>query len=171
MWSRPSTPGSISMNAPKSAMRVTVPVMRSPTVSDRDGLPWLGLKLLEAEGDFLGLRIDFEDAEFKLLADCEHVFRLGDAGVADIGDVQQAVDAAEVNKRAVGHERADGAGDGVALFERFATGSSDAARLLFEDDAAIHNDVFVRHIELGNAAVDLRADELFEFDRVPCAAA
>ena len=29
---------------------------------ERDGLPGFGLKLLEAEGDFLGFRIDFEDS-------------------------------------------------------------------------------------------------------------
>ena len=46
------------------------------------GLPGLGLKLLEAERDLLGFRVDFEDAEFELLADGEDVFRLGDAGVA-----------------------------------------------------------------------------------------
>ena len=79
--------------------------------------------------------------------------------------MQQAVDAAQIDECAVGHERADGAGDGVALFERFAAGSGDAARLLFEDDAAVDDDVLVRHIELGDAAVDLRADQLFQSRR------
>ncbi len=40
----------------------------------------------------------------KFLADGEDVFGLGDAGVGDVGDVQQAVDAAEVDESAVGHE-------------------------------------------------------------------
>jgi hypothetical protein len=44
------------------------------------GFPGLGLKLLEAEGDLFGFRIDFEDADLEFLADGEHVFRLGDAG-------------------------------------------------------------------------------------------
>jgi hypothetical protein len=33
-----------------------------------NGFPGLGLKLLEAEGDFLALRVDFEDFDLKLLA-------------------------------------------------------------------------------------------------------
>ena len=56
------------------------------------GFPGLGLKLLEAERDFLGLGIDFEDAHLKFLADGEHVFGLGDAAVGDVADVEQAVD-------------------------------------------------------------------------------
>ena len=163
---RPSTPGSISTKAPKSARRVTVPVMRWPVTATADGLPGLGLKLLEAEGDFLGFRVDFEDFELEFLADGEHVFGLGDAGVGDVGDVEQAVDAAEVDECAVGHEGADGAGDDVAFLHGFAAGLGEAAGLLFEDDAAIDDDVFVGDVELGDAAGDLGADQLFELGGV-----
>ena len=38
----------------------------------------------------------------------------------DVGDVEQAVDAAEVDEGAVGGERADGAGDDVAFRSRSA---------------------------------------------------
>ena len=140
--------------------------MRWPTARRRDGLPRLGLELLEAERDLLGFRIDFEDLELKFLADGEHVFRLGDAGVGDVADVQQAVDAAHVDECAVGHEGADGAGDDVALLHGLAAGRGDAARLLFEDDAAIDDDVFIGDVELGDAAVDLGADQLFQLGGV-----
>ena len=46
---------------------------------------------------------------------------------------------------------------------RVATGG---AGLLFEDDAAIDDDVFIGDVELGDAAGDLRADKLFELDGV-----
>ncbi len=40
-----------------------------------------------------------------------------DAGVGDVGDVKEAVDAAEVDEGAICGERADLAGDDVAFFE------------------------------------------------------
>ena len=135
------------------------------------GGPGFGLKLLEAERDFLGFGIDLEDFELEFLADGEHVFGLGDAGVGDVADVEQAVEAADVDERAVGHEGADGAGDGVALLERGAAAGERAAGLLFEDDAAIDDDVFIGDVELGDAAGDLGADELFELGGVAGSAA
>ena len=77
---------------------------------DRAGrldMPWrcfprFGLKLLEAERDLFGLGIDFENADLDLLADGEHVFGLVDAAPRDVADMEQAVDAAEVDECAVG---------------------------------------------------------------------
>ncbi len=91
--------------------------------------------------------------------------------MGDVADVEKAVDAAEVDECAVGHEGADGAGDDVAFFEGVAACGGDAAGLLFEDDAAIDDDVFIGDVELGDAAVDLGADELFELGGVARAAA
>ncbi len=130
------------------------------------GFPGLGLELLEAEGDFLGFGIDFEDADLEFLADGEHVFGLGDAAVGDVADVEQAVDAAEIDEGSVGHEGADGAGERVAYLHGGVAGGAFGAGLLFEDDAAIDDDVFVGDFELGDAAVDLGADQLFELGGV-----
>ena len=135
------------------------------------GGPRVGLELLEAERDFVGLGIDFEDAQRKLLADGEHVFRLGDAGAGDVADVEQAVNSADVDECAVGHEGADRAGNRVALFERGAAVGERAAGLLFENHAAIDDYVFVGHIELGDAAGDLCADKGFELGGVAGSAA
>src|ERR1035437_3117414 len=107
------------------------------------GLPRFGLKLLEAEGDFLGCGIDFEDFELEFLAYGEDVFGLGDAHVGDVGDMQQAVEAADVDESAVGHEGADGAGDDGAFLQLLAASIAEAAGLLFEDDTAIHDDVLI----------------------------
>ena len=41
-----------------------------------------------------------EDVDLELLVDLDHVVRVGDAAPAHVGDVQQAVDAAEVDERA-----------------------------------------------------------------------
>ena len=136
------------------------------------GLPRLGLKLLEAERDFVGLGIDFENAQRELLADGENVFGFGDAGAGDVADVQQAVESGlDFDECAVGHEGADRAGDGVAGFERGAAAGELAAGLLFENDAAIDDDVFIGDVELGDAAGDLLADEGFELGGIARAAA
>ena len=141
---RPSTPGSISTKAPKSMnARDGAGDALAGLEALGHGLPGLGLKLLEAERELLGFRIDLENADLDFLADGEHVFRLVDAGVRHVADVQQAVDAAQVDERAVGHQGADGAGDDVAFLHGGAAAFVHAARLLFEHHAAIDDDVFV----------------------------
>ena len=85
-------------------------------VTLRSGLPLLGLKLLEAQRNLLGFGVDFEDADLQLLAHGQHVFGLADAAPRNVADVEQAVDSAKVNKRAVAHEAADRAGNRVAFF-------------------------------------------------------
>ena len=127
------------------------------------GVPGLGLELLEAERDAAGFGVDFEDFEFELLAYGEDFFGCGDAGVRDVADVEEAVDAAEVDERAVGGERADGAADDVAFGEVGVAALREGEGLLFGDDAAVDDYVFVGDIELGDAAGDFGADELFHF--------
>ena len=89
----------------------------------------------------------------------------------DVADVEQAVDAAEIEKRTVRHEGTDGGGDGVAFLHGRLAGGAFGAGLLFEDNAAVDDDVFVGDFELGDAAVDLGADELFDLGCVAGAAA
>src|ERR1041385_3258844 len=57
--------------------------------------------LLVAEGDALGGGIELEDEDFDLVADVEVFGWMVDAAPGDVGDVQQAVDAAEVDEDAV----------------------------------------------------------------------
>src|SRR5271157_2969195 len=129
-------------------------------------VPGPGLELLEAEREFFGFRVDFEDFDLEFLAYGENVIRLADAGVGNVADVEQAVDAAEVNECAVGHEGADRSGDRVAFLDRglegVMTGLGEGAGLLFKNDAAIDNHVFVGDVELGDAAGDFGSDQLFE---------
>ena len=72
--------------------------------------------------------IDLEDAHLDLLADGEHVFRLVDAAPRDVADVQQAVDAADIDKCAVGHEAAHRSGERVAGLHARRGGLRAAAR-------------------------------------------
>jgi hypothetical protein len=59
----------------------------------------------------------------------------------------------------------------VAFLHGFAAGFQYAARLLFQNHAPIDNHVFIGHVELGDAAGNLRAHQLFQLGGVLGAAA
>src|SRR5207248_4742604 len=61
-----------------------------------DALPGIIEQLLHAERDAVGLVVDLDDLDLHRLADGEHLGRVIDPAPGDIGDVQQAVDAADV---------------------------------------------------------------------------
>ena len=136
-----------------------------------NGLPGFGLKLFEPEGDFLAFGVDFENFDLNLLADGEHVSRLFDARVGKVGDVQQAIEATNVNKSAVRDKAADRASNRIALVQRFAAGLDEAAGLLFENDAAINDHILAGDVELGDAAGNLRADQFLHLGFVVGSAA
>ena len=101
MWMSPSTPRSSSTKAPYSVIETTRPWTRG---ADRvlllDPLPRVLLELLQAERDPLPLRLEGEDLDLELVADRQDLGRVLDAAVGDVGDVEQAVDAAQVDEGA-----------------------------------------------------------------------
>src|SRR3569833_4225557 len=70
--------------------------------------PGIGLKLLEAERNPLLARIDFQNFDVELLADRKNIRRLVHPPVRDVGNMQHAVDAADVNESAVIEQAANG---------------------------------------------------------------
>ena len=94
------------------------------------------------------LVVDLDDAHLDLLADAQHLGRMVDAPPGDVGDVQQAVDAAEIDERAVVGDVLDRAVDDLAFGE---VGDDLVALLgaaLFEHGAARHDDVAAAAIHL-----------------------
>src|SRR5439155_776848 len=73
---------------------------RSNRILRRDVLPGIGLQLLQAERDALALPVDVEDFHLELLADLHRLGRMRHAAVAHVGDVQQAIHAAQVDEGA-----------------------------------------------------------------------
>ena len=73
--------------------------------------------LLEAERDALGVGVELEHLDAHVVADLEQLGRVVDAAPAHVGDVQQAVDAAEVDERTVLGEVLDDALDDLAFLE------------------------------------------------------
>ena len=76
-------------------------VLGARRILRRHTLPRVGLELLHAEADALGVRVEADDLHLDLLADLQRLARVVDAAPRDVGHVQQAIDAAEVHERAV----------------------------------------------------------------------
>jgi len=96
---RPSTPSSISTNAPG------------------DVLPRVGAELLEAEAHARALAVELEDAYLDLIAHLDDFRGVLDALPRHVGDVQQSVDAAEVDERTVVGEVLDRAAHHCAFLQ------------------------------------------------------
>ena len=113
-----------------------------------DAGPGIGLQLLHAEADALGLGIDAHDLHLDRIADVDDLARVIDAAPGHVGDVQQAVDAAQVDEGAVVGDVLDQAFDHLTLGQlRDDLGALLGARG-FQDLAARDDDVAAPAIHL-----------------------
>jgi hypothetical protein len=80
-------------------------------------IPRIAFQLLHAQADALRILVDADDLHPHGVADGDHFARVVDALVAHVGDVQQAVDAAQVNERTVVGDVLDHAVDDLAFGE------------------------------------------------------
>ncbi len=130
-------------------MLVTRPVNLVPTgYLLSDALPRIGLQLLHAEADALGLRIEADDLDLHGLADRQGFARMVDAAPRDIGDVQQAIDAAEIDERAVIGDVLHHAGQDLAFLEVGDQLVAGFGAALLEHGAARDHDVAARAVHL-----------------------
>ena len=113
-----------------------------------DRLPRIGLQLLHAERDALRLRIDADDLHLHRVADVEDLGRVVDAAPGHVGDVQQAVDAAQVDEGAVVGDVLDEAVDDLALLEAGDDVGALLGARLFQHGAARDDDVAAAAIHL-----------------------
>ncbi len=72
-------------------------------------LPRVLLGLLETQGDALPVAVDIEHPDLDLLADGEHLGRMVHMAPGQLGDVDEAVDAVQVDEGAEVHDVGDGA--------------------------------------------------------------
>ncbi len=121
-------------------------------------LPRRSLFLLQTMSDLLFFLIDVEDDHFDFLIELDHVAGVVDAAPGHIGDVEEAIDAAEVDERAEVGDVLDGALAGLAdgdFAEEFLLGF---AALFFEELAAGDDDVAAFEIDLEDFGIDGAAD-------------
>ena len=140
-----------------------------------DAVPGIGQLLLEAEADALLLAVDVEHDDVDVLADLEDFGGVADAAPAHVGDMQQAVNAVEVDERAEIGDVLDRALADVArghfgeqflaafeafLLDEFAAGQDDVLALLVDlDDLEIVGVADVLGQVLGRDDVDLRGGQ------------
>jgi len=113
-----------------------------------DALPRIIQQLLHAERDAVGLVVDLDDLHLHGLADGQHFGRVVDPAPGDIGDVQQTVDAAEINERTVVGDVLDDAVDDLAFFEILHQFLTLLGTCLFENRTAGNHDVAAAAIHL-----------------------
>src|SRR3984893_2310719 len=106
-----------------------------------DALPRIVQQLLHAERDAVGLVVDLDDLDLHGLADGQHFGRMIDPAPGDIGDVQEAVDAAEVDERTVIGDVLDDTVDDLTLFEVLHQFLALLGAGLFQHGTARHHDV------------------------------
>ena len=82
-----------------------------------DAFPRVGKQLLHAQADALGFVVDADDLHFDRLADRQNIAGVANALPGNIGDVQKAVDAAQIDKCAIVGDVLDHAVDNLAFLE------------------------------------------------------
>ena len=115
--------------------------------------------LLETQADTLALLVDLEDDDFELLVDVHDLVRTGDAAPAHVGDVQQTVDAAQVDE---GAEFGDVLDDALADLARFDLGEEAILQLaaaIFDEPATADDDVAAGLVDGHDLAFDLLAEQ------------
>src|SRR5262249_17390242 len=106
-----------------------------------DALPRIIKELLHAERDAVRFVIDLDDLDLHLLADIEHLGWVIDTAPGNVGDVQQPVDAAEIDEGAIVRDVFHDAVDDLALFEVLDQFLTLLGPRLFQDGAAWDDDI------------------------------
>src|SRR3954466_12668327 len=124
--------------------------------------PGVLLDLLQAERHALRRRIELEDDDLQLVPDVDHLGRVPDAAPAHVGDVQEAVDAAQIDEGAVVGEVLDDAGEDRAFLEALQGVLLQLLALLLQEHAAAQDDVAALLVELDYFEFVFLADQLIE---------
>src|ERR1700742_3266112 len=121
---------------------------RADRILGLDGLPLIVEQLLHAERDAVRLVVDLDDLDLDGLADVEHLGRVIDPPPGDIGDMQQAIDAAEVHERAVVGDVLDHAVEDHAFLEALDQLTALFGARLFQNCPARDDDVAAGAVHL-----------------------
>src|SRR6185295_3393108 len=106
-----------------------------------DAFPGILVELLHAERDALRLGVGADDLDLHGLPDRQDVGGMIDALPGDVGDMQEAVDSAEIDERAVISDVLDDAVDDLALGKILYEFGALFGPGLFHDSPARHHDI------------------------------
>ena len=131
-------------------------------LTDRVGpgevLPRVLLRRLERQGDTLAVHVDVEHLDGDLLADLDDLGRVVDVLPGQLGDVDETVDAAEVDERTEVDDRGDDAGADLTLLQLLEERRAHLGLGLLEPRTARQDDVVAVLVELDDLGLDLLAD-------------
>ena len=130
---------------------------RADRIALDDVRPRIVHQLLVAERDALGRRVVLQHDDVDLVVDLEELGRVRDPAPRHVGDVQQAVDAAEVDEGAVVGDVLDDAAEDLALGERVERVLLLLRVLLFEEHLARQHDVAALLVDLDDPHAQLLA--------------
>ncbi len=123
------------------------------TILDVD--PRIFAQLLQTQGDAVALAVELQHLDGDLVADSHDLARMLDALPGHVGDVEQAVDAAQINEGTVVGQVLDDTDDLLAFLQggeqRFTLG----AVLGFENGTTGNDNVVALRIELDDLEVEL----------------
>src|SRR5262249_6335108 len=128
-------------------------------------LPRAGGLVLEAQGDLLAVLVHVEDVDLELLVDLDDVVRVADAAPAHVGDVQQAVDAAEVHEGAEVGEVLDDPLADLADLDLRQELRLHLGALVLDEFAAADDDIAAGLVDLEDLAFDGFADVVADVRR------
>ena len=116
--------------------------------------PRAGGPLLHAQRDLLPLAVDVEHLHLDLLVDLHHLARMADAAPAHVGDMKQAVDAAQIDERAEVGDVLDDPTANLPHLERLHELLLPLGPLLFDERPSRHDDVAPRLVDLQHEALN-----------------
>ena len=128
-------------------------------VAARQADPGIFAQLLEAKRHTVLFLVELEHFCFDFIADIQHFGRMLDPAPGEVGDVQQAIDAAKVHERAVVRDVLDHTLDHRAFAQGLEQGVAIAEGRGFEHRAAGHHHVVALAVELDDLELHLLAFE------------
>src|SRR5581483_976494 len=129
-------------------------------IAARDVDPRVVAELLQAEADATALAIVLEHLDLELLADLHHFARILDALPRHVGNVEQAVDAAEIDERAVLDQVLDHALEHHAFLQVLQERVALGAVFGLEHLTARDHDVVAELVELDDLELERLAFEI-----------
>src|SRR2546423_4043934 len=125
-------------------------------------LPRVALELFQAEGDSFAIPVDVEDFDFQLLTDVHHLGRVLNAAVRHVGDVEESVDATEIDECTEVGDVFDDSFAHLILLQLLHQLLALACPLLLEDHSARDDDVAAALIELDDLEVEGLTEQLVD---------
>ena len=113
-----------------------------------DAFPGIGLELLHAQADALGFVVDLDDLHGDSLAHRQDFGRVRNAAPGNVGDVQQAVHAAQVHEGAIVGDVLDHAFDDLLFLQRGHQRGAFLGAAHFQHGAARDHDVAAAAVHL-----------------------